>query len=230
MVPKNNLSIKVGFIKGKALINTAHLSDCRGVNCPIVEKCPYRKNGKCQYEKDYMESYFYPLVDPVEGIGDRLTRRQLDILGRKALPIYRRLFKLGVDIMAIDDMTTKGGFVSAYRDDKNRWHMYPQFKAQDEALRSLKLIEDDLGLNEIWEKKFGGSKTMPSADGGIDTEGMFLNGMEGAYEEMANAESSHQEEKPEEECPADYLEEENTEYNMLYDHGINTKPIYTEED
>ncbi|RJR46030.1 MAG: hypothetical protein C4576_11415 [Desulfobacteraceae bacterium] len=230
----NDLRVVVGFVKGKALIQALPISDCRGPNCPIHERCSHKKSGKCKYEELYVNSFYQPLVDPLNGIGDRLSQRRLDEIGRKLLPLMQRLVKINIDLMAID-MVNKKPFGMAYEDSKGRIHMYPQYKAHDDTLKSIALIEGGLKLTEIWEKKFGGAKEMPSAE---DAEGIFKTGRRGAYEELleetiqAETDQEEEEDEDEPECPADReveeTREEISEYEALY-NGMDESAIYSED-
>lgn len=231
-IGKNDLRVIVGFVKGKALINPVPVSDCKGPYCPIYDKCHHRKNGKCRYEQLYIDSFYVPLVDPLNGIGDKLSQRRLNEIGTKLLPLMQRAVKLMIDILAIEGIRHKP-FSTAYMDSKGRYHMYPQFKAFDDAIKLIDALEDKLKLTEIWEKKFGGDKLMPSA--GAGAEEIFKSGRRGAYEELlqetvqAEAEADQEEEA---ECPADRAEELHEEmpdeYDALYDG--NEPTIYYTED
>ena len=149
----NDLGLSVGNVAGKDLKYLAYVRTCTRDNCPVFKSCTYNKRGKCSLEHTFLKNIYVSWVDPVHGLGDVLTQPQLHRLGNHVMPLYSIYIRLSKEMFALDALT--------YTDGKSQKRSYPQLKEIRETLKSINMELDKIGLDKLWEKKFG-NKVMPA--------------------------------------------------------------------
>lgn len=177
----NKLSLQKGTINGKQLRFLGHVNECYGEDCPAYELCSFRpkKDGrKCAVVDGFIKSIYQGLVDPTEGLGDSLSQMQLDRVGLHLVPLYQQLIRFCLGTYTLKDTT--------YVEKSGKINVHPLFKEIREVQSCIAKEIKEIGLNEAWEKKFKGNKTMPTSIGfsDQDIDEMLTKGRKGAYEEL----------------------------------------------
>ena len=186
-----NYSVKLrpslGMVDGKTLLFLGQAPPCKGSACPVIVSCQYRSakakrevgRGKCTMIHNLVRELYDTWVHPTNGIGDVLTQPQLHKIGVHLMPLYIQYMRLFIEITGLRD--------SSYKDVKGNFHVYPQYKAFQDAERAIRSIEASLGLDEIWAKKF--NTPMPDMAGIMEAEvsqkvTSRKKGLPGAYESL----------------------------------------------
>jgi len=145
---------QVGTIKGKQLRFLGQVQACRGEACPLKDVCRFKPKGKCTVIYNFLSSLYRDWVDPKDGIGDLLSQIQLDKIGLHLIPLYHILIRLLLETYAINEMT--------YVNKQGSKAMHPQFQEIPKIINQIRLELKDIGLEALWNKKFGTNKSMPA--------------------------------------------------------------------
>lgn len=136
-----------GTIDGKNIRVLSILKDCDKEECPIFKSCKYTKRGKCKVQFEFVNRLYLDWVDPNYGIGDRINQVQLDQIGTTILPLLLDLISFRMEIFTLKKTT--------YQTDKGVWMAYPQYKESRETIALITKILKEMGIIDVWEKKFG---------------------------------------------------------------------------
>lgn len=148
-----NMRVQVGTIKGKQLRFLGQVQNCRGEDCPLKEVCDFKPKGHCTVIYTFLSSLYKDWVDPVNGIGDRLSQIQLDKIGVHLIPLYHILIRLLLETYVIEEMT--------YENKQGSKAMHPQFQEIPKIINQIRLELKDIGLEALWKEKFGDEKPTP---------------------------------------------------------------------
>lgn len=141
------LRTQIGMVKGNKLRFLSHVPDCRGTECPLVEDCKYVPKGKCTVIYNFISSIYHDWLHPVDGLGDVLNQIQVDRIGCHLMPLYFQLIRFSMETYVLKDLT--------YKNSRGDIRPYPQFKEIREVLRLIGAELKDLGLEKLWDQKFG---------------------------------------------------------------------------
>ena len=191
----------LGFTKGKALLTMVNIAECLDINCPSREDCEYSGKGRCKVELTMISRLYNMMVDDRDGIGDKLNQLKLNRIGIILMPLYHQLSQISREILALKGKTT-------YLTPGGKYLPYPQLKEFRETARMIDITESQLGLDKIWEEKFG--ERIQGTEQRLDD--VLTHGLTGSYEEMAALEAGGYEEE-ENEDDEDEMEEEEAVLN-----------------
>jgi hypothetical protein len=172
---QTGLRTSIGTVLGKHLRFIAYVRDCAKDNCPLKDICPFKPKGKCTVEYNFLTALYNSWIDPMDGVGDRLTQAQFDRLGTHLMPLYQQLIRFSMETFKLENVT--------YVDPKGITRPYPQFREIREILKAIDNEMSSIGLEKAWKEKFDNKKPLPVGKGATDIEGM-MDGRPGAYEDM----------------------------------------------
>jgi hypothetical protein len=168
-----------GIINGNKLRFLNHVPFCDKENCPLKKICTLiPQKEKCTYIFLYVNEIYTDWVHPVNGIGDKLTQAELDIIGMQLMPLYQHLIRFQMEISSLrkSTYTSKAGVESAY----------PQFKEFRETQKAIAEIIRSNSLILKWREKFNldPSKGLPGLKDNLVEEiaSGNRNGQIGGYE------------------------------------------------
>jgi len=110
----------------------SYVEPCKGTTCPIAKQCEYKKKGKCEIQRQFINSVAAPMVELVQRTGDPFIAQWV---GFHLMPLYRQLVKFYIRELSLDDVlvTSKKGDIM----------VHPIYKAINET--GSKIIE-------LWNK------------------------------------------------------------------------------
>lgn len=147
--PNNQILLKThyGVINGNKLRFLNHVPFCDKENCPLKKICTLvPQKEKCTYIFLYVNELYRDWVHPENGIGDKLTQAEIDIIGMQMMPLYQHLIRFQMEISSLrkSTYTSKAGVESAY----------PQFKEFRETQKAIAEIIRNNGFINKWREKF----------------------------------------------------------------------------
>jgi len=100
----------------------SYVEPCKGSKCPIAKQCEYKKKGKCEIQRQFINSVASPMVDLVQRTGDPFIAQWV---GFHLMPLYRHLVKFYIRELALDDVLLTSG--------KGEIMVHPIYKAINET-------------------------------------------------------------------------------------------------
>jgi len=150
-----DLKTQVGTVMGMQARYIAHVQECKGEKCPLYDQCTYKKKmGPCKVIHNFLSSLYRDWVDPDNGIGDIIVQSQLDRLGLLVIPLYHMYIRMLLETFSVDS--------TDYEDSKGRIHTRPQFIEMPKLIREIRAELKDIGLDKLWNQKFGRKKPLPA--------------------------------------------------------------------
>jgi len=146
-----------GFIKGDLrYIAIDAVRDCAAEQCPVFDKCPYQKVGKCTVEAKYLEAVMDSYMDMVK---KDLNQELLNAFTLRLLPLFHQLVRFQIFAYSVDEVfyTTARGLVKPH----------PVFKEIRETIKSIEATQRSIGLEGEYNRALGNLKqpgTLPSAE------------------------------------------------------------------
>ena len=153
-----------GIVSGNKARFLGLVKPCSKEKCPIKGRCGFaikHDNGEweflseiCKVIHQYVSTIYLDWVNEKHGIGDILTQIQLDRIGVHLMPLYIQLAWFSMESAALESSTykTKHGHTVAY----------PHFAEIRAINREIRSELKDLGIEKMWEQKFG-NKNVPGS-------------------------------------------------------------------
>ena len=110
--------------------------------CPIVERCPYSKNGHCGLRLAYQKH----IVDMVLGSLESVTEEQMLKIGMHLIPLYTQLIAMKVEALEAPVMVVARGATIPN----------PLFKEIRSVIKDISFVLKDIGIGDVAELKGGG--------------------------------------------------------------------------
>lgn len=119
---------------------------CDVDTCPIVERCPYSKNGHCGLRLSYQKH----IVDMVLGSLESVDSEQMLKIGMHLIPLYTQLVALKVEALAAPTMVVSRGSLVPN----------PLFREIRSVIKDISFVLRDIGIGTVP----GLSGNLPGAD------------------------------------------------------------------
>lgn len=120
--------------KGVTLFAWDGVQDCNPERCPVLNKCTYQKEGKCQVQTQYLDNLYQAITTTYK----YLDQVMLFKIGTQIIPLYAHLMKLKIVELSLTSpmtVTSKGGLV-----------IHPVYKEIREVLKTIAVMWKDLDL------------------------------------------------------------------------------------
>lgn len=137
-----------GFTKENLrMIAIDAVRDCRGEDCPVHNKCPYVKNGKCSVEMGYLHAVLNSMTDMIK---KDMTQELLNGITLRLMPLFHQLVRFQIFAYSVDNVsyTTARGLIK----------MHPVFKEIRETIRAIEATQRSLGLEGEYNRALGNLK------------------------------------------------------------------------
>jgi len=118
----------------------SYVEKCKGRKCPIWKECEYKKKGKCEIQRQFINSVAAPMVELVQRTGDPFIAQWV---GFHLMPLYRHLVKFYIRELALDDVLLTSG--------KGEILVHPIYKAINETGSKIIDLWNKTKLLEIAE-------------------------------------------------------------------------------
>jgi hypothetical protein len=137
-----------GFTKeGLRLIAIDAVRDCVGTDCPVYNKCPYAKYGKCTVEVKYLEAVmdsFYNLVKK------DMNQDLLNALSLRLMPLFHQLVRFQIFAYSVSEVC----YVTA----RGLLKIHPVFKEIRETIKAIEATQKSIGLDGEYIRALGNLK------------------------------------------------------------------------
>jgi hypothetical protein len=105
---------------------------CEPDTCPIVDTCPYNKNGRCTLRGNYQKH----VVDSVLDSLDEIDHAQMLKIGMHLIPLYTQLIQMKIFALNADAMVVSRGSLVPN----------PIFKEIRTIIRDISFVLRDIGI------------------------------------------------------------------------------------
>lgn len=105
--------------------------------CPITERCPYQKAGKCSVETGYLKALMESLY---EDIGTAMNQRLLNKISLNLFPLYQQLIRLQILAYSLHS--------PMYTTPQGTPKMHPVFAEIRKTIASIETTQRNMGMND----------------------------------------------------------------------------------
>lgn len=129
-----NLEMKKGKLDGIPIVLWDAIPQCNEEACPIRERCPYQKTGKCTVRLKYLENVF----NTVSAIPEHMDPVTAMKIGMHIIPLYTQLCRFKMEEYACETVVTDG---------KGSTKINPIFREIRETIKLTTTLLNDLSSN-----------------------------------------------------------------------------------
>lgn len=112
-------------------------------SCPIYNKCPYEKAGKCRVEITYLKALTDSLL---EDIGDAMDQRLLNKITLQLFPLFQQLIRLQIYAYSIENVV--------YETARGTPAVHPIFKEIRDTIRAIESTQRSMGMDSEFLNAF----------------------------------------------------------------------------
>jgi len=137
-----------GYTKeGLRMIAIDAVRDCVGEDCPVYQKCPYSKNGKCSVETGYISAVMDSYYDLIK---KDMNQELLNAFTLRLLPLFHQLVRFQIFAYSVQEV--------CYVTSRGLLKMHPVFKEIRETIRSIEATQKSIGLEGEYIRALGNLK------------------------------------------------------------------------
>ena len=125
---------------------------CDTETCPIVDMCPYNKNGLCTLRSNYQKH----VVDTVLGCFEDISGEEMLQIGMHLIPLYSQLIQMKILALNAPPMVVSRGSLVPN----------PIFKEIRVIIREISACLREIGISGASSLKGGNIPKMPGVDDG----------------------------------------------------------------
>jgi hypothetical protein len=114
---------------------TAYPDDNETTSCAFLEICPYKKEGKCKVQVQYMKYLFDSLIKDTQDI---LTQIQIHKIGLFLFPLYQHLIKFKMEAYGVKRVTLET--------EKGSKSIHPIFREIRETMKTIEGFYKSIGI------------------------------------------------------------------------------------
>lgn len=133
--------------QGHRMIAIDAVRDCRGTECPVHDKCPYAKFGKCTVERGYLEAVQNSMFDMIK---QDMTQELLNGITLRLLPLFHQLVRFQIFAYSVEDV--------CYITTRGLLKMHPVFREIRDTIKAIEATQSSLGLGGEYIRALGSLK------------------------------------------------------------------------
>jgi hypothetical protein len=118
--------------------------DCRGDHCPVYDKCPYAKSGKCTVERGYLEAVQNSMFDMIK---KDMTQELLNGITLRLIPLFHQLVRFQIFAYSVEEV--------CYTTTRGLLKMHPVFREIRDTIKAIELTQRSLGLEGEYIRALG---------------------------------------------------------------------------